>query len=61
MTNSDKGFFVKAYFEQAKVRIARLATLRTEKLGDLSFKDEAFTLCLVYIDSLLGDHFKSGQ
>jgi hypothetical protein len=57
VSNSDKAFFVKAYFEQAKLRIERLATLRTEKLVDLSFKDEAFTLCLVYIDSLASCYY----
>jgi hypothetical protein len=52
VTNPDKAFFVTAYFEQAKLRIERLAKLRSEKLGESSFKDEAFILCLVYIDGL---------
>lgn len=52
MTNPDKAFFVTAYFEQATLRIERLAKLHSEKLGEVSFKDEAFTLCLVYIDGL---------
>src|ERR1051326_2761481 len=57
VTNPDKAFFVKAYFEQVGLRIERLAKLRSEKLGDVSFRDEAFILCLVYIDSLAACYY----
>jgi hypothetical protein len=57
VTNPDKAFFVKAYFEQVRLRIERLAKLRSEKLGGVSFKDEALILCLVYIDSLASCYY----
>lgn len=57
VTNPDKASFVKAYFEQVKLRIERLAQLRSEKVGGVSFKDEAFILCLVYIDSLASCYY----
>jgi hypothetical protein len=57
VTNPDKAFFVTAYFEQVKLKIEKLATLRSQKLGELSFKDEAFILCLVYIDGLASCYY----
>jgi len=61
VTNQDKAFFVTAYFEQVKLRIEKLATLRSQKIGEMSFKDEAFILCLVYIDGLASCYYGNGK
>jgi hypothetical protein len=57
VTNEDKAFFVTAYFERVKLRIEKLATLRSQKIGGMSFQDEAFILCLVYIDGLASCYY----
>ncbi len=59
MTNQDKAFFVSTYFEKVKLRIENLATLRSQKIGEKSFEDEALILCLVYIDGLASCHYGS--
>jgi hypothetical protein len=57
VTNQDKALFVSAYFEQVKSRIEKLATLRSQKIGEMSFEDEAFILCLGYIDGLASCYY----
>jgi hypothetical protein len=57
VTHPDKAFFVQGYFEQVILRIERLAKLRSKGVGEVSFKDEAFILCLVYIDSLASCYY----
>ncbi len=61
MTISDedreaKLIFIEAFFEEFERRIERLPKL----LAD-SFKDEALTLCVVYIDHLASGHFGGDQ
>ena len=61
MTHQDKAFFVTAYFEQLKSRIEKLAKLRSQKIGEMTFEDEAFILCLVYIDGLASCYYGNNK
>jgi len=58
MTLSPKQEMIKCFFDQFEKKINRLAEFRKQ-----GFEDEAFTLCLVYIDRLASGHFggKEGQ
>lgn len=44
--------FMKAFFDEFEKKVKRLEDLHSQ-----SFKDEAFTLCLVYIDRLASGHY----
>jgi hypothetical protein len=57
MKITDKQEFIQAFFCTFEQRVKRLQRLRE------SFEEEAFTLCLVYIDRLASGHFggKDGQ
>lgn len=48
----DKLYFIRAFFEAFGCRIERLPKLFAE-----SFGDEAFTLCVMYIDRLASGHY----
>lgn len=52
MALSDKQEIIKAFFSEFGKKIDRLQELRAK-----GFDDEAFTLCLVYIDRLASGHF----
>mgnify|MGYP005816975455 CR=1 FL=1 len=55
--DSSNQYFINAFFSAFKQKIDRLQELRK------TYPDEAFTLCLVYIDRLASGHFggKEGQ
>jgi len=57
MEGTAKQQFIQSFFAAFEERIKRLPEIRT------SFPDEAFTLCLLYIDRLASGHFggKRGQ
>lgn len=57
MKTTPKQQFIQLFFDAFEQKIKRLQQLRK------SFEDEAFTLCLVYIDRLASGHFggKGGQ
>jgi hypothetical protein len=52
MSLSPKQKLVEAFFGEFEQKIKRLEELRSQ-----SFEDEAFTLCLVYIDRLASGHY----
>ncbi len=54
MDETPKQQLIESFFEKFEQRIARLQELRQ------AFPDEAFTLCLVYIDRLSRLYFRSG-
>ena len=56
MQFSDKQLFIQKFFEEFERKIARLQELYAK-----SYKDEAFTLCLVYIDRLASGHYGGEQ
>lgn len=55
MPNPDKSSFIAAYFDAFEHKINRLSAMRD------SYPEEAFTLCLVYIDRLASGRFYSGN
>ena len=52
MPLSEKQQFIQAFFDGFKAKVLRLKDLFSQ-----SFEDEAFTLCLVYIDRLASGHY----
>jgi hypothetical protein len=58
MSLSPKQGFIEAFFKEFERKLGRLEDLRSR-----TFEDEAFTLCLVYIDRLASGHYggKYGQ
>ncbi len=56
MPLSEKQQFIRAFFDAFEVKVLRLKDLRS-----LSFEDEAFALCLVYIDRLASGHYGGQQ
>jgi hypothetical protein len=52
MANSDKKEFVLAFFGEFRKKVARLSEMYSN-----SYPDEAFTLCVVYIDHLASGYY----
>ncbi len=55
MANTDKKRFVCAFFEKFTEKVARLPRLYSD-----SYSEEAFTLCIVYIDRLASGYYGGG-
>lgn len=54
MPEPDKVSFIKAYFDKLRQRIDNL----TKLYASPPFRDEALTLCLVYIDGLASNYYE---
>ncbi len=52
MSRTPKEDFIRAFFDEFGRKVARLS-----ELFDKSFQDEAFTLCVVYVDRLASGHY----
>jgi hypothetical protein len=61
MKDPDKSIFVNEYFKQVMEKIAKLATLYSQNINGTSYRDEAFMLCMVYIDGLASLYYGEGN
>lgn len=50
--NNNKNFCVQAWFEDLKKKIDVLEKLKEVKFDGRALKDEAYVLCVVYLDQL---------